>query len=159
VRKVAPGEIVTLQGAQIRRECYWRWRNIETPKAQPSLDAFDETFRTAVRRQTDVDVEFGVFLSGGLDSSLVSAVARALHPKRHLNGYTLRFEEESFDEGNFAETVARNLDMDLVTVPVRPEELRRGVALLVRLVGEPLADPAWPPVALLARRAARDIRL
>ena len=159
IRKVAPGEIVVLQGSQINRERYWRWRNIETPKSRPSLDAFDEKFRTAVRRQSDVDVEFGVFLSGGLDSSLVSAVARTLHPKRRLTAYTLGFDEQSFDESNFAKTVARRLGMDLVTVPVRPEELRREVALLVRLVGEPLADPAWLPVALLARRAARDIRL
>jgi asparagine synthase (glutamine-hydrolysing) len=49
--------------------------------------------------------------------------------------------------------------MDLVTVPISPQEVRREVASLVRLVGEPLADPAWLPVALLARRAARDIRL
>jgi asparagine synthase (glutamine-hydrolysing) len=159
IRKVAPGEIVVLQGSQVRRERYWRWRNIETPKFRPSLDAFDETFRTAVRRQSDVDVEFGVFLSGGVDSSLVSAVARTLHPNRRLTAYTLRFEEESFDESNFAKIVARRLDMDLVTVPVRPEEVRREVASLVRLVGEPLADPAWLPVALLARRAASDIRL
>jgi asparagine synthase (glutamine-hydrolysing) len=159
IRKVAPGEIVVLQGSQVSRERYWRWRNIETPKSRPSLDVFDETFRAAVRRQSDVDVEFGVFLSGGVDSSLVSAVARTLHPKRRLSAYTLRFEEQSFDESNFAQKVARRLDMDLVTVPVRPEEVRREVALLVRLVGEPLADPAWLPVALLARRAARDIRL
>jgi len=159
IRKVAPGEIVILQGPEIVRDRYWRWQNIETPKKKPSLDAFDERFRAAVARQSDVDVDFGVFLSGGLDSSLVSAVARTLHPKRRLSAYTLRFEEESFDEGNFAEAVACRLDMDLVTVPVRPEEVRREVGMLVRLVGEPLADPAWLPVAMLARRAAQDIRL
>ena len=65
-----------------------------------------ETFRAAVGRQTDVEVDFGVFLSGGIDSSLVSAVVRSLHPKRPLKAYTLRFEEESFDEGTFAEAVA-----------------------------------------------------
>jgi asparagine synthase (glutamine-hydrolysing) len=159
IRKVAPGELVVLEGAKIRRERYWRWRNVETPKRPPSLDAFDQTFRTAVGRQTDVDVDFGVFLSGGIDSSLVSAVVRSLHPKRDVKAYTLRFEEPSFDEGTFAEAVARRLDMDLVTVMVRPEEVQREVRTLVRLVGEPLADPAWLPAALLARRAAQDVRV
>jgi asparagine synthase (glutamine-hydrolysing) len=159
IRKVAPGEIVVLRGSELRRERYWRWRNVETPKQTPSLDAFDRTFRTAVGRQSDVDVDFGVFLSGGLDSSLVSAVARALHPERRLTAYTLRFEEESFDESAFARAVASRLDMDLVTVPVVPQDMHREIRLLVRLVGEPLADPAWLPMALLARRAARDIRL
>ena len=63
-----------------------------------------------------MDVDFGVFLSGGIDSSLVSAVVRSLHPKRPLKAYTLRFEEESFDEGNFAEAVAKQLKMEMVTV-------------------------------------------
>jgi asparagine synthase (glutamine-hydrolysing) len=106
-----------------------------------------------------VDVDFGVFLSGGIDSSLVSAVARSLHPKRPLKAFTLRFEEESFDEGTYAELVAKRCDMDLVTVWVKPDDVRREVASLVRLVGEPLADPAWLPAALLARRASQDIRL
>jgi asparagine synthase (glutamine-hydrolysing) len=159
IRKVAPGELVVLEGAKVRRERYWRWGNVETPKRTPSLDAFDATFRTAVGRQTDVDVDFGVFLSGGIDSSLVSAVVRVLHPKRQLKAYTLRFEEPSFDEGTFAETVARRLDMDLVTVMVHPEDVQREVRTLVRLVGEPLADPAWLPAALLSRRAAQDIRV
>ena len=159
VRKVAPAEMVVLKGSEVRRERYWRWRNVETPKRPPALDAFDETFRTAVGRQTDVDVDFGVFLSGGIDSSLVSAVARALHPKRQLKAYTLRFEEPSFDEGTFAEAVARRLDMDLVTVMVQPQDVQREVRTLVRLVGEPLAAPAWMPAALLARRAAQDIRV
>ncbi len=150
VRKVAPGEVVVLQGSEIVRERYWRWRNLETPKKVPSLDAFDEKFRAAVARQSDVDVDFGVFLSGGLDSSLVSAVARALHPKRPLKAYTLRFEEESFNEGTFAAAVAQRLGLDLVAVPVLPEEVRHEVRTLVRLVGEPLADPpgcrwrCWP---------------
>jgi asparagine synthase (glutamine-hydrolysing) len=159
VSKVAPGELVVLEGSNIRRERYWRWQNVEAPKQPPALDAFDRTLRAAVSRQTDVDVDFGVFLSGGIDSSLVSAIARALHPKRPLTAYTLRFEEPSFDEGSFAEAVAQRLDMKLVTVMVQPEDLSREVATLVRLVGEPLADPAWLPAALLARRAAQDIRL
>jgi asparagine synthase (glutamine-hydrolysing) len=159
IRKVAPGEVVVLEGAQIRRTRYWRWQNVETPKQTPSLDAFDETFRVAVRRQTDVDVDFGLFLSGGIDSSLISAVVRALHPQRHLRAYTLRFEEHSFDEGNYAETVARRFDLELVPVAVHAEDMRRGARSLVRLVGEPLADPAWLPAALLARRAAQDVRV
>ncbi len=112
-----------------------------------------------LQRQSDVEVDFGVFLSGGIDSSLVSAVTRSLHPKRPMKAYTLRFEEETFDEGNFAEAVAKQLKMEMVTVWVKPDDVRDGLKSLVRLVGEPLADPAWIPAALLARRAAQDVKL
>ncbi len=159
VRKVAPGETLQVDRTGVRRRQYWRWNVTRTPKQTPSLEAFDRTFREAVRRQSDVDVDFGVFLSGGLDSSLVSAVARSMHPSRSLRAYTLRFAENTFDEGSFAEAIARELKMEPVSVWVRPEDMREHLRVLVRLVGEPLADPAWVPAALLARRAAQDIRV
>jgi asparagine synthase (glutamine-hydrolysing) len=159
VQKVAPGQLVRIDESGIQRSLYWRWRIAAKPKQAPSLDAFDGVFRTAVTRQTDVDVDFGVFLSGGIDSSLVAAVARSVYPQRSLKAYTLRFHEKSYDEGNFAEPVAKQLKMDLVNVWVEPNDVRDGLRTLVRLVGEPLADPAWIPAALLARRASKDVKL
>ena len=159
VRKVAPGERIEIDAAGVHRKRYWRWQNAETAKQPAALDAFDRVFRGAVERQSAVDVDFGVFLSGGIDSSLVAAMVRSLHPARPLKAYTLRFEEESFDEGAFAEAVARQFKLDFVTVWVRPDAMRSELKTLISLVGEPLADPAWIPAALLARRAAKDVKL
>jgi asparagine synthase (glutamine-hydrolysing) len=159
IRKVGPGELIQFDTGGVRRKSYWHWQIAETAKQPPSLDAFDQTFRAAVARQSEVDVDFGVFLSGGIDSSLVSAVTRSLHPQRPLKAYTLRFEEASFDEGTFATAVAKRFKMELVTVWVKPDEVRDGLKTLIRLVGEPLADPAWIPAALLARRAAQDVKM
>jgi asparagine synthase (glutamine-hydrolysing) len=159
IQKVAPGQVVQFDDSGISRHFYWRWRIAAKSKQVPSLDSFDEAFRTAVARQTDVEVDFGVFLSGGLDSSLVSAVARSLYPQRSLKAYTVRFDEESFDEGDSAMSVAKQLKLDLVHVWVGPEDMRDGLRSLIRMVGEPLADPAWIPAALLARWASKDIKL
>jgi asparagine synthase (glutamine-hydrolysing) len=157
IQKVPPGCLVQIDAAGIRHSTYWRWNNFETAKEKPSLEAFDKIFREAVRRQSDVDVDFGLFLSGGLDSSLVSAITRSLYPGRPLKAYTLRFREESFDEGNFAETVAASLKLESIPVWVRPEDLPEALSLLIKTGGEPLADPAWLPTALLARRATQDV--
>jgi asparagine synthase (glutamine-hydrolysing) len=159
IRKIAPGELIQFDKTGMCRKSYWRWQITETPKQPPSLDAFDQTFRSAIGRQTDVDVDFGVFLSGGIDSSLVSAVVRSLHPERPLKAYTLRFDEESFDEGRFAAVVAKQLKMELVTVQVKPDDVRIGLKSLIRMVGEPLADPAWIPTTLLAQRAAQESKM
>jgi asparagine synthase (glutamine-hydrolysing) len=159
LQKVKPGSRVRIDARGVHYSTYWRWGITKTAKQRPSLDTFDQVFRDAVRRQSDVDVDFAVFLSGGVDSSLVSAVTRSLYPKRPLKAYTLRFKEESFDEGTFAETVARSLNLEPVPVWVRSEDLPDALSLLIRTVGEPLADPAWLPTALLAKRAAQDVRL
>jgi asparagine synthase (glutamine-hydrolysing) len=159
IQKVAPGEVIQFDESGVHGRRYWQRSVAGKAHASPSLDAFDKIFRAAVARQTDVEVDFGVFLSGGIDSSLVSAVARSLYPQRSLKAFTLRFQEQSFDEGEFAESMARDLKMDLVTVWVKPEDVRDGLKSLLGLVGEPLADPAWVPAALLARRAAEDVKM
>ena len=112
-----------------------------------------------MRRQSEVDVDFGLFLSGGLDSSLITAVTRSIRPEKTLKAYSLRFSEASYDEGHYAEQVANTLGVEFVPVWVRPEDFPPTIAKLVRQVGEPLADPAWVPSALLARRAAQEVRV
>ena len=159
IQKVSPGEIVTIDAVGIQRKRYWRWNAVQTVKRTGSLDAFDEIFRESVRRQSEVDVDFGLFLSGGLDSSLITAVTRAIRPEKTLTAYSLRFSEASYDEGHYAEQVANTLGVEFVPVWVRPEDFPPTIAKLVRQVGEPLADPAWVPSALLARRAAQDVRV
>jgi asparagine synthase (glutamine-hydrolysing) len=159
VQKVRPAELVTIDAAGLKRRRYWRWNAARVAKAAASPDAFDRIFREAVRRQSDVDVEFGLFLSGGLDSSLVAAAARSIWPQKPLRAYSLRFGEASYDEGRYAERVARTLGIESISVWVRPEEFPATVTELIRQTGEPLADPAWIPTAILARRAAQDVRV
>ncbi|MFZ2169522.1 MAG: asparagine synthase (glutamine-hydrolyzing), partial [Methylococcaceae bacterium] len=159
VQKVLPGELVTIDAIGIQRRRYWRWNAVNTPKHTGSLDAFDEIFRESVRRQSEVDVDFGLFLSGGVDSSLITAVTRSMRPEKTLKAYSLRFSEASYDEGHYAEQVANTLGVEFVPVWVRPEDFPPTIAKLVRQVGEPLADPAWVPSALLASRAAQDVRV
>jgi asparagine synthase (glutamine-hydrolysing) len=159
IRKVRPGEIVTITNGAVQHRQYWRWPIMETAKRPPSLAVFDEIFRTAVYRQSNVDVPFGLFISGGLDSSLIAAVTREVHPDQRPPCYTLRFSEASYDEGIFAERVANLLKLEMISVQFDPEMLVTELPRLVRMTGEPLADPAWVPTALLARRAAADVRI
>lgn len=123
----------------------------------PTMETLDRVFRQAVLRQTDVEVSCGVFLSGGVDSSLVTAVARSVRPELPLRAFSLRFPETSYDEGEVAARVARRLGLTTTEVWVRPEDFMSSLPELVRMAGEPLADPAWVPAALLARRAAAEV--
>ena len=157
--KVGPAECVTLDTQGIRTHRYWQWPRANPPKIDTSLDSFDEIFRNAVYRQSEVDVPVGLFLSGGVDSSLIAAVARSLHPDKSLTAYGLRFGEDSFDEGQFAERVAADLNIEYVPVWVTPNDIPRLLGEVIRTSGEPLADPAWIPTALLSERAAQDIRI
>lgn len=159
-RKVAPGEVVVFRSNDRRERRYWRWSIGVGPRtADPSHSVFDGIFREAVRRQTECDVDYGVFLSGGVDSSLVAAVARDLRPDRPLRAFTVSFDEPSYDESGAAGEVAELLRLERVVVRVQASDFPTKIRELVRLVGEPLADPAWVPTALLAERAAKDLKV
>ena len=157
--RVGPSECVTISRAGISHQRYWRWPERAIPKQDASLDQFDALFREAVFRQSEVDVPVGLFLSGGVDSSLIAAVARDVHSDKSLTAYGLRFREDSFDEGQFAEEVANRLKMDYVSIWVEPEAIAGMLKAVIRTSGEPLADPAFIPTALLSERASKDIRI
>ncbi len=157
--KVPPAEIVTIDLDGVRNGRYWHWEIGQAVARRPSEQEFDVIFRDAVRRQSAVDVDFGVFLSGGIDSSLIAAVTRQVYPDKPLRAFTLRFNEGSYDEGAFAEAVAARLGIECTSVWVRPGDLPAILGDMIRSTGEPLADPAWIPAALLSRRAAQEIRV
>lgn len=159
VGKLAPGEVVTIDASGVARRRYWRIDLVGTPKRRPDPDLFDRVLHQAVERQTDVDADFGVLLSGGLDSSLLAAVARRVRPLRRLAAFTVRFDETSYDEGRAAQCVARTLGLEPVVSHLRADEVPDLLRDLVAHAGEPLADPAWLPLAVLCRRAARDVRM
>jgi len=159
VQKVGPAELVVLDRGGVRRRRYWRWTIATEPKVPPTRDAFDAVFRHAVRRQSEVDVKYGAFLSGGVDSSLVAAVARRERPDYPLQAFTLRFKEQSYDEGLFAQRIAARLGIACDAVWVEHSAFPVVLAELIAHAGEPLADPAWVPTALLARRAAEDVKV
>lgn len=159
IRKVRPAEVVTFAPHAQVHQRYWRWGFPAPVKRKADAESFDPIFREAVRRQSEVEVPYGVFLSGGIDSSLIAAVLRNLRPDYPLTAYTLRFQEPSFDEGSFAHQVARMLAIPCETVWVQAEDFPRELAGLIARTGEPLADPAWIPAALLARRAAQDAKV
>lgn len=155
-RKLAPGELVVIEGARVRARRYWhaRWGDA-TVAADPR--AFDACLRGAVARQTAVDVPFGIMLSGGLDSSLIAALARQVRPQLPLAAYCVHFKESSYDEAPKAVQVAHRLGMRCLTVGIGALEFPPLLRDLVRHSGELLADPAWVPMARLCQRARQDV--
>ena len=157
--KVQPGELVILDGAGIQRQTWWSSPIGSVPRKTGVTETFDSIFRGAVSRQSEADVDYGVLLSGGVDSALLTAVVRSIRPDRHPTAYSIRFNESSFDEGQQAAEVAQLLDCPFVPVTVTAQDVPGTLKDLIESTGELIADPAWVPLALVARRAAQDVRM
>jgi asparagine synthase (glutamine-hydrolysing) len=110
------------------------------------IDIIDHALQKAVERQLLSDVPVGFFLSGGLDSSLIVAIAKKLYPEKKFNCYTIESLIESKKEGftddlPYAKKVADYLDLPLTVVKADVDIVRDFDKMIYHL-DEPQADAA-----------------
>ena len=112
-----------------------------------------ELMRRAVERQLVSDVPLGVFLSGGIDSSIIAACARRHGP---VETFSIGFDDARYDETKFAQAVADHLGTTHHTFHVRPDVIDT-LPLLARSFGEPFADSSALPTHYLARETRSHV--
>ena len=122
-----------------------------------AADVLGGLLRESVRRNLRADVPLGAHLSGGVDSSLVAALARPWLPTLHV--FTGAFTEPGFDERPHAAAVAAEIDAVLHEPLLGPEELAESLPHAVRAMDEPAAGPGLLPQWCVARRAAQHVKV
>ena len=154
VFKLRPGESMIVNEQGSTRSFYWNLKITEEPITPQEAEEEAERLileSTEIRLRSDVPL--GAFLSGGVDSSLVVG-AMSRFSSRPIQSFSVRFDEQYFDESNYARQVAELFGTDHHEIPVtfQPEEILRR---LVDQFDEPFADTTAVPQYLLSR-ATRD---
>jgi asparagine synthase (glutamine-hydrolysing) len=114
-----------------------------------------ELLREATSIRLRSDVPLGVFLSGGIDSSLVASLASRSSTER-VDTFSVRFDVSSFDESAHAARIATHLGTRHTTIDASSDVFAE-LPALVRQAGEPFADSAILPLAALARRTREHV--
>lgn len=157
VEKIEPGTWVRWRQGSIERRRYW---TPPTPSTRSGIDRARGTdeirsrIRRAVAARLESEVPLGVFLSGGLDSSIVVAEMCALGVRPRT--FSVGFQQAEFDERRFAEMVAQRFDTDHKTlVPEMDVEVlfRR----FTQAYDEPFADSSALATLAVAEAASRDV--
>ena len=117
------------------------------------LEHVESLAREAVRKRLESDVPGGVFLSGGVDSSLIAGLA-ARESSKPIEAMTLGFDEPEFDERSYARTATEHLGMRLHEETLRPA-LVADLPAIVWHYGQPVADVSIVPSHYLAQAARR----
>jgi asparagine synthase (glutamine-hydrolysing) len=161
VRRVAAGTIMRFHDGGEETIRYWD-PTAFTPEPISDRDAIARTqqlIESAVRKQVMSDVPVGVFISGGMDSSILATLASQTIGADRVHTFSAQFAEASYDESGDAALLANR--MRTMHVPVRTDEetLREALEHVVRDVAEPLADPAILPTFLLARTARKYVKV
>ena len=162
VRQLGPGQAMIVRAGRIER--VWTWCElparrgvIATLDAEQSVASTEQLLRQAVHRQLVSDVPVGAFLSGGLDSSAIVALARERLP--NIQCFTIELtggNDAGFvDDLPYAKRVARYLGVPLEVVKVDASRMALDLEEMVWSLDEPLADPA-PLNVLYISRLARE---
>jgi len=116
-----------------------------------------ETLRDSVAKHLRADVGVGAFLSGGIDSTAIAALAREHDPE--LMTFTTGFEHEGYSEVDVAAQTAAALGVRHVVRTISAEEVMQALPLIVWYLDDPVADPALVPLWFIAREARRHVKV
>jgi asparagine synthase (glutamine-hydrolysing) len=134
---------------------YWRFKlepdESLTEADEPALvEELIALLSQAVRRRLISDVPLGIFLSGGVDSSTVVAMATQHQPAESLKSFTIGFTEPSFDESSFAQAVAAVFGIDHQIRYIDIEAVRELIPKVLGRLDEPFGDASILPTYLLS---------
>ena len=158
VSRLGPGEALRVKNGRVLRR--WRWAastwsdSSVMPAPAAAIEQVQAALRTAVQRQMVADVPVGAFLSGGLDSSAVVAMAKEISPG--MDCFTIdtgAADAGVTDDLPYARRVAKHLGVELHEIRVDSARMAADLEQMVWHLDEPLADPAPLNVLYISRLA------
>jgi asparagine synthase (glutamine-hydrolysing) len=154
VRKLAPGQLARFDRSGLQLSTFWQLPDHEQAAVGPdeAAEQLRALLTDSVRLRLQSEVPLGAFLSGGIDSSLVAAIAQQLLGQRgeRLRTFAIGFSESSYDETAYARQVADHLGTEHTRFEVGPQQLGQ-LEEIVTHYDEPFGDSSALPTWALSK--------
>jgi asparagine synthase (glutamine-hydrolysing) len=159
VRSLPPGSQLSFRDGRVEIRRYWDLADaMPEPVENPDEEEFEALVNDAVRARLVSDVPLGIFLSGGVDSSLVTALAQR-ESDTPLRTFTIGFDEPSYDERASARVVAERLGTTHEELVFRAEDVAELLPEITCSADHLLADQSLLPLTKLAIAAKRRVKV
>ena len=163
VYKLEPGAVLEFHHGQISIWKYWDVRKAYKENSANLVTNYKEAkselkrlLRESVAKRMIADVPLGTFLSGGYDSSLITAIAQDLSDQP-VKTFTIGFNEPKYNEAKFAAEVAKHLGTDHTELYIDEKEMLEQVASIAQFYDEPFADSSQIPSMLVSKLARQKV--
>lgn len=164
VYKLEHGCILKFKNGRIETKKYWNISDIYHRMQKSPVKDYDEAreelkylLKSAVEKRLLSDVPLGALLSGGIDSSLVAAMAQEALGEEPLRTYCIGFYEDKFNEAQYAKRVAEYLGTDHTELYCDEKDMFCLVESIPKYYDEPFADASEIPTMLVSMLAKRDV--
>jgi asparagine synthase (glutamine-hydrolysing) len=152
VFRLLPGEYIHIKNKSTKIQ---NWYSVH---ADPGKSTVTELLGDAVKIRLHADVPVGCFLSGGLDSSIISALAKQQH--NNLHTFSLGFEDEPyFDETAYAESVAKHIGSKHHVFKLKNTDLLNNIDPFLNSIDEPFADSSAFNVYVLSKYTRQHVKV
>jgi asparagine synthase (glutamine-hydrolysing) len=160
IAELAPGSLLVYRDATTTIQSYWHWpfpggRESDVQTFEASKDGFVERLSRAVEIRLRADVEVASYLSGGIDSSAIVAMATRFRPSG-LRTYSVGFAEESYDERPHQQIVARHFETCHTSVVCDDRDIEERFERVILHAEAPIFRTAPAPLHLLSERVRND---
>lgn len=162
--KVEPGQAIVWQNGKIVKQYYYWKPELNYSTIVESTQSFshhilqlDSLLMSSVQNMLVADVPVGVFLSGGLDSSLISAMAKKIDPE--ISTFSIKMESSSYDESIYAAEVAEYIGSDHNTIQLSDNDLLNSFDVVFSKLDELIGDPSIIPTYLVCNAARRSVKV
>jgi asparagine synthase (glutamine-hydrolysing) len=163
IRRIESGTSFTVSpGGQLVTERYFQ-PNFRPRPANTDADVrrlqneIVDVMRDSVAKHMRADVTVGSFLSGGIDSTAIAALAKEHNP--NLITFTTGFERQGYSEVDVAAESAAAIGVKHVVRTVSAEEMMEALPLIIWYLDDPVADPALVPLWFIAREARQHVKV
>lgn len=160
--KFPKGSYAEFDGNQFNITSYWspkqKVQSTLIKDFQQAKDRLQELVTSSVKYRLIADVPYGTFLSGGIDSSLVTAIAQKVS-NQPLKTFSIGFAESKFNEAQYAQQVARHLNTDHHAFTLTEKDALQLVPDLFEYYDEPFADSSAIPTMLVSKLARSQVTM
>lgn len=158
IYKLPPAHFLTIKVGSREPEIrpYWVWSDQIAADNDNWADGLHDVLSESVRLTLNADVPVGCFLSGGIDSSLVTALMQS-HCSRSIKTFAIGFEQQEFNEAPYAKAIANHLGTDHTELVVGEAEMLNVVPMISGMYDEPFSDSSQIPTYLVSKLAREQV--
>ena len=152
IKKLPPAHYAVFKNGKLTIKKYWYLEKIKEVKISENeaKEKLLKLIKQSVKNQLVSDVPLGAFLSGGIDSSMVTALMSESASQKPKT-FTIGFDDPSFDESKYAQLAAEKLGTDHHIKRFKTKELLKTLSEVVKKLDEPIADASILPTYLLSK--------
>ena len=162
ISKFPPGHIGIIKNNQITIHKYWdTFSQITTNVLSDEQEAKKELktlLSSSIKYRLKCDVSFGTFLSGGVDSSLITAIAQDVSPQK-INTFTIGFDNPKFNETEFAKQVSDHIGTNHHEFMVSENDAKDLVEDIINYYDEPFGDSSSIPTMMVSQLAKKHVTM